>query len=33
VKEIHSNLSQLSGTTSQDPLADRDAVINALSTR
>ena len=33
VKETHSNLSQSSGTTRQDPLADRDAVINALSTR
>ena len=33
VKETHSNLSQSSGITRQDPLADRDAVVNALSTR
>lgn len=32
-KETHSSLSQSSGTTHQDPLADRDTVVNALSTR
>jgi len=32
-KEVYSNLSQSSGSTPQDPLTDRDTVINVLGTR